>query len=94
MIEYPQYIHERDLNKAAHHLSKGLACEVVVDDTGRASFVFPADKRYFEESASWDRNEPIPCLDFASEIRRLRARMLTAKAEKGKGYGYGRAQKQ
>lgn len=80
-----QYITEFDLNKSAHHVCLGLDCEIVTDHTSRVSFRFPANARYFELTAKWNDNEPIPCMDFANEIRKLRARMLAAKTEKGQG---------
>lgn len=83
--QIPEFIDEYDLNKAAQHIHHDLDCEVVLDSTGRACFRFPADRRYFELTAKWNNNEPIPCKDFANEIRKLRARMLAAKSENGQG---------
>jgi hypothetical protein len=85
----PNFIDEHDLNKSAHHSNYGLDCDVIVDHTGRASFRFPANRRYFELTDMWNNNEPIPCLDFANEIRKLRARMMSAKTENGQGWKNG-----
>jgi hypothetical protein len=85
--QFPEYIDDYDLNKAAHHFHCGLNCEVVADYTGRVSFRFPASPKYFDLSARWGRNEPIPCVDFANQIRILRARMLASKTEKGQNNG-------
>ena len=79
----PTFIDEHDLNKSAHHVCCGLSCETIVDVTGRASFRFHLNPDYFEATNKWNNNEPIPCLDFANEIRKLRARMLAAKTVNG-----------
>ncbi len=88
--QIPAYIDDHDLNKSALFSHYGLDCDLIVDSTGRVSFRFPADRRYFELTAKWNNNEPIPCLDFANEIRKLRARMLAAKTENGQGVRNGR----
>ena len=87
--QIPEFIDEHDLNKGAHHVCLGLKCEVIMDPTGRASFRFPADGQYFDVTDRWNNNEPLPCLDFANEIRKLRARMLAAKTEHGQGTWHG-----
>jgi hypothetical protein len=81
--QIPKYIIEHDLNKSAYHGAGGQVPEIVPDFSGRVGFRFPADNLYFELTERWNNNEPIPCLDFANEIRKLRARMLAAKTVNG-----------
>jgi hypothetical protein len=89
--QIPQYITEFDLNKTAFYESIGLNAEVIPDYSGRVSFRVPANNLFFELTERWNNNEPIPCLDFANEIRKLRARMLAAKTENGQGRKNGTA---
>jgi hypothetical protein len=88
--QIPQFVTEFDLNKTAFYENNGLSSEVIPDHTGRVGFRVPANGLYFELTERWNNNEPIPCLDFANEIRKLRARMMVAKTENGQGQGNGK----
>ncbi len=87
--QIPEFITEFDLNKTAFYESNGLRAEVIPDYSGRVGFRFPANNLYFELMERWNNNEPIPCLSYANEIRKLRARMMAAKTENGQGRKYG-----
>ena len=89
--QIPKFITEFDLNKVAFYENNGLESEVVPDSfSSRVGFRVPANNLYFELTERWNNNDPIPCLDFANEIRKLRARMLAAKTENGQGRNYER----
>ena len=87
--QIPHFIDELDLNKAAFFELCGLQSDIVIDGPGRVTFSFPANNQYFELTARWNNNEPAPCLSYANEIRKLRARMLAAKTENGQGERFG-----
>jgi len=45
--------------------------------------LFPADDVFYKLSARFNRNEPVPVLDFVNAQRQLRAMMFSKKAEAG-----------
>jgi hypothetical protein len=81
--QFPDTIIEYDLNKTAFFEHNELHSEIIPDNSGRVGFRVPANSLYFRLADQWNKNTPVPCLDFANEIRKLRARMLAAKTENG-----------
>ncbi len=87
--QIPEFIIEHDLNKTAFCSVYELTAEIVPDFSGRIGFRLPANRVYFELIERWNNNEPVPCLSYANEIRKLRARMLAAKTEHEQGWKNG-----
>jgi hypothetical protein len=65
----------------------GNLCELTLQGT-RVVALFDADKKFYELSERFNRNEPVPVLDILHAQREIRAMMMTLKqghTEKEKG---------
>jgi len=70
----PPIIPLLDLNLSAFLLLNGLTPRIEMDGT-RASFLFEATETFYSACKRFNSNEPVPCLDYAQALRRLRSAM-------------------
>ncbi|KAF0218568.1 MAG: hypothetical protein FD174_2868 [Geobacteraceae bacterium] len=67
-----------DLYTAAYLTLAGISPALTLTN-GRVAFQFPVTPDLYRNLDRFNRNEPVPCLDFTTELKTLRARMLAAR---------------
>jgi hypothetical protein len=67
-----------DLNLSAFQMYHGNNPTIEMQGS-RGVFLFNTDDRFFDLSERYNRNEPIPSLDFVNCQRQLKARLMTLK---------------
>ncbi len=79
-----------DLNQSAFHMLQHDNPQEELQPGGRVAFMHDAGALFYELSARYNQNEPVPVQDFVNCQRQLRARMMTLKNGNGKVTDHGR----
>ena len=72
-----------DVFEASFHALKSNEPTLVCRD-GRVYFIFTDDDLFRKVDREYHSNSAIPCIDYGSAIRRLRAAMMAAKSSAGR----------
>ncbi len=86
----PQRISQLDIHQASFQAMNGNEPDLELQG-GRVVFVFDANEDFYRLSSLYNDNSPVNVLDFVNALRRLRAKMLTAKDNNRGNVGVGNA---